>query len=195
MPHFDDEPTLGTRKLLLIGIPSVIGAIVVSMLVQQFSDLLAHRLAAASASAGMPGNSFRRAMFETVVGPSVTLIAALISFAAFLRFPKNLFLGALAFVNAVVRLPETLTLFIRLFFRERTVIPPIQDGAVVAIAHNPTAEIVVLCFLSLTLLFVGVAIIHELTSVKWKWFVALAVYAALIPLQPLLLKIMAPLIA
>ena len=195
MPHFDDEPTLSTRKLLLLGIPSVIGAIVVSMLVQEFSDLVAHRLAAASTSAGMPGNSFRRAMFETVAAPSVTLLAALISFAGFLRFPKNLFLGALAFVNAVVRLPETLTLFIQLFFRPRTMIPPVQNGAVLSVAHNPTAEIVVLCFLSLTLLFVAVAIIHEMNSVKWKWLVALAVYAALIPLQPLVMKILAPLVA
>ena len=195
MPHFDDEPTLPTRRLILLGIPSVIGAIVVSMLVQQFSDILAHRLAAASTSAGMPGNSFRSAMFETVASPSATLLAALVSFAAFLRFPKNLFLGALAFVNAVVRLPETLTLFVQLFFRPRTVIPPVQDGAVLSVAHNPTAEIVVLCFLSLTLLFVAVAIVHEMTTIKWKWLFALAVYAALIPLQPLLMKIIAPLVA
>ena len=195
MPHFDDEPTLPTRELLLFGIPSVIGAIIVSMLVHQFSDLVAHRLAAASTLAGMPGNSFRRAMFETVAAPSVTLLAALISFAAFLRFPKNLFLGALAFVNAIVRLPETVTLFIQLFFRPRPVIVQVQDGAILSVAHNPTAEIVVLCFLSLTLLFVAVAIIHEMSSVKRKWLVALAVYAALIPLQPLMMKIIAPLVA
>ena len=195
MPHFDDEPTLPTRELLLFGIPSVIGAIIVSMLVHQFSDLVAHRLAEASTSAGMPGNSFRRAMFETVAAPSVTLLATLISFAAFLRFPKNLFLGALAFVNAIVRLPETVTLFIQLFFRPRPVIVQVQDGAILSVAHNPTAEIVVLCFLSLTLLFVAVAIIHEMSSVKWKWLVALAVYAALIPLQPLMMKIIAPLVA
>ena len=125
----------------------------------------------------------------------MTLLAALISFAAFLRFPKNLFLGALAFVNAIVRLPETVTLFIQLFFRPRPVIVQVQDGAILSVAHNPTAEIVVLCFLSLTLLFVAVAIIHEMSSVKWKWLVALAVYAALIPLQPLMMKIIAPLVA
>ena len=71
----------------------------------------------------------------------------------------------------------------------------VQDGAILSVAHNPTAEIVVLCFLSLTLLFVAVAIIHEMSSVKWKWLVALAVYAALIPLQPLMMKIIAPLVA
>jgi hypothetical protein len=130
---------------------------------------------------------------ETLAGPASTFLVALGSLALFVRYPRNLFFPSLAFVNATSRLPEAVTLCVQLFFR-RALNPASEEGSLLALLHlhNSTAGLAILCFFSLTLIFMSIAVVHESRWVPWKWPVALAMFGLLIPLQPLLVRVIAP---
>jgi hypothetical protein len=196
--HLGDEPKLAPKRLFLVGVPAFLAAIVLSIIVHEYSHLIAHRIVASAASVQAQGaptieQTARHSPVEELAGPFGTFLLAVVSFALFVRFPGNLFFSAMAFVNATARLPETLTLCLQLFFR-RTTIVETEEGSLLSLLHlhSSTAALVILCFFSLTLLFMSITVIHESRSVPWKWLVALGMVGVFIPVQPLVARIIAP---
>ncbi len=180
----DDADKLSARRLLLAGVPAFVLSIVASMLIHGYAHAIAHTL--------LPREStLQSAAIEELAGPAASFILALLSFAAFVRSPKNLFFSSLAFVSAAGRLPAALVICIRLFFNREA--PPVADeGGLLPLLglHNPTAGLVILCFYSMILLFLCIAVIHESRAVPWKWLMAAAMLAVLIPVQPAVAKIL-----
>jgi hypothetical protein len=199
MPHFDEEDAkLSGGKLILVGVPAFLSALLVSLILYQFSQLIAHRiqhgiLPAGDSQVTAPRQGPFMTPFEALAGPVMNIVVAIGSFALFVRFPKNLFLSALAFISSSGRLREMLELWIQLFFRRAGPIEADEGSLVTALhLHNPTAAIVILTFVALALLFMSITVVHETRVVPRKWLVAACTVALLIPLQPLLSRIVIP---
>ena len=195
MPHFEEVQKLPASRLLVVGLPAFILSIVLSILIHEYAHVLAHRLVSGTSSTQTAGTPAVEATtgsspVEALAGPSATLLVAVVSFALLVRFPGNLFFSSMAFVNAAGRLPETLTLCAQLFFRENATAGT-DESSILTLLHfqNPTAGLVILCFYSMILMFMSVAVIHESKTVPWKWLIALGMLAVTIPAQPVLARI------
>jgi hypothetical protein len=187
------------RTLLLAGIPAFITAIALSLFVHQFAHAVVVRTVC-----GQEVLSIRTVMnieetqtgcpLASVAGPVATFAIALGSFALFMRSPRNLFFASMAFVNASVRLPESLSAFFHLLFYQKPRLA-VDESAIVDLLHfsDPTIPTVILCFFSLTLISLTITVIHETKMVPWKWLVALGMFAAMFPLEKLLWAVIAPL--
>ena len=130
---------------------------------------------------------------SSVAALSATIALAFVSFGIFVRAPKNLFLAAMAFVNATTRLPEAVTLLFQYVIRQKTKL--LSDESIVLkllIFKDPAGETVLICFYVLCLFFFTVIIIHDTKRVPWKWLIALALFVALGPFQEYLLRFIAP---
>jgi len=181
----EPEPTLPPRRVLLLGVPALLLAVAVSLTAHQ----LAHRI---GVSAFCPGSTVASVSLvslggmeqssdgcgmSALAGQAATLGLGILSFAFFLRYPRNLFLASMAFVNATARLPETLTVFLQYLIHNETSIRVDESVSLSLIGlHDPTIPTVIMCFYSLLLLFFAIIVVHDLKSVRYKWPIALMLF-------------------
>ena len=102
----------------------------------------------------------------------------------------------MAFVNASNRLPESFIAFLQLMFRREAT--RISDESIaLKLMHfkDPTGYVVILCFYTLTILFLTITVVNDTKIIPRKWLVAFLLFVALIPLENLLWKMLAPLFA
>jgi len=192
MPLLEEEKKLPRRTLLLVGVPSFVIALVLSLLIHQWAHVLVFRHAC-----GSEGVQFIKAMnlngahtecpMSSLAGTASTFVLALTCFALYMRFPHNLFLGSMAFVNAILRLPEAVTVFFQLLVNRKANLN-VDESAALALLRfsDPAAATVLICFFSLTIFFLAVTIIHDTRMIQRKWLIALCLFAAMIPLENLL---------
>ncbi len=201
MPLREDEPTLPAKKVAAVGIPSFIIALIISLAVHQYAHVaVTHRacaqVGAEVADAGMFDGSHAPCPIASLAGPAATFALALASFALYLRFPGSLFLGSLAFINATLRLPETLSVFLQLLIRQKTDLAVDESLALKLLRlHDPAVGVVLLCFFSLTVIFLTVIIVHDTRAVPSKWLVALGTFVVMIPMESVLWKLVVRMIS
>ena|SRR5689334_14583365 len=196
MPLLQDDPKYGWKRLLLLGLPAFVAAVMISGATHRYAHLFAEGTATQLtareivASAGL-GDVHTATPAGAVAGPAWTFFLALLSFTLYMRFPRSLFLGAMAFVNASMRLPETVTVFLQLLFTNRTQIVVDESLSLALIRLNdPTLSVILLCFFSLTILFLTVTIVHDTKMVPWKWAVAVTLFFLIAPLQSALWRVL-----
>ena len=202
MPLIQAEPRHSTRFLIFVGIPAFILAVVISLCIHQYAHMTVKKY-----SCG-PGHSKESHVVSIIdysddesdcpaaafAGISSTLFLALLSFGLFIHHPRNVFLASMAFVNATNRLPESFTVFFQLLFKRKATY--IADESIALnLMHfkDPTAFVVIMCFYTLTILFLSIIVVHDVRIIPRKWLVALLLFMALIPLENLLWKAIAPL--
>ncbi len=194
MPLLEDEPRLSGKKAAAVGLPSFIIALVLSLAVHQYAHVtISHHACthgeAQIAEAGLFDGSHAPCPIASLAGPVATFALALISFALYLRFPGSLFLGSLAFINATLRLPETVSVFLQLLVHQKTDMVVDESLALQLLhLHDPAVSVVLLCFLSLAIFFLAVIIVHDTRAVPSKWLVALGMFVVMIPLESFLWK-------
>jgi len=201
MPLLEDEPKLPGRKLLTIGLPSFFVAMIVSLLVHQAAHLLVLKNACGGTTISWSDPlSFDVPTVEcpvaSLAGLIATFLLGLVSFAIYMRFPQNLFWGLMAFINASMRIPETIRVFLQLLISQKSDLPYDESVALNLLhVHDPVVGIVILCFLSITLISLTVIIIHDTRMVASKWVIAGSLFIVMIPLETLLWRFLAPMVA
>ena len=200
MPLLEEEQLLSRRKLILFGIPSFVLALVLSLLFHQWAHVLVFKHAC-----GTDGTHLIKVMnlngthtggpLSSFAGTAATFMLALASFALYMRFPTNLFFGSMAFINAILRLPEAATVFFQLLLNRKADVAVDESTALALLRfRDPAAATVILCFFCLTIFFLAVTIIHDTRMVPKKWAIALGLFVAIIPLETLLWNVIAPMI-
>lgn len=188
MALLQDEPPISARVLLLRGIPFFLLAVALSLIVHDQAHVFG-----GTAFCGGDDELFRTAGFlpnaedsaadcgmSALAGQLTTLGLAIISFALFLRYPRNLFLLSMAFVNATTRLPETLTVFLQYLIHNETSLRVDESASLTLIGlSDPTIPTVIMCFYSLLLLFFSIIVVHDIRGVRYKWPIALSLFAGL----------------
>lgn len=195
MALLEEEPKIPTRTLVIVGIPSFIVAVAVSL----FTHHAAHSLIASTFCGTFqshPGHIMNvidlhsspgSCAASSLAGPVWTFFLAIASFALLLRYPRNLFIASMAFVNVTLRLPETVAVFFQLFFN-RHVNLVVDESASLALLQfkEPTIATVIMCFYSITLIFFAVIVVHDMKAVPRKWFIALGLFLLLGTVESLL---------
>ncbi len=201
MPLLEDEPRLSGKKVAAIGLPAFFIALIVSLAVHQYAHVTVGHHACEQAEvqvaeAGLFGCGHAPCPIASLAGPVATFALALVSFALYLKFPGSLFLGSLAFINTTIRLPETVSVFFQLLFRQKTDLLVDESLALQLLhLHDPAVGVVLLCFFSLTIIFLAVIIVHDTRAVPSKWLVALGMFVIMIPLESFFWKIVARMIS
>ncbi len=192
MPFIEEEPKYSSRTLWVLGVPSFVLAVFVSLLSRHYVYLIANQ----SSCGTLSGEGFNlmtilsaphpSCPFSSAAGMSWTFVLALVSFALYMRFPRNLFLGAMAFVNASIRIPATLTVLLQLVSTNRARLVADESASLSLLRlSDPTVAVLLLCFFMLTISALTLTIVHDTKTVRWKWPVAAALFLALGPLQQL----------
>jgi len=185
MPLLEDEPTYPARKLLLVGVPALLVAVGLSLVVHEEAHLFglttfcseSGGVSASAVSLGGLDNGSNGCGMSALAGQAATLFLALLSFALFLRYPRNLFFASMAFVNATARLPETITVFLQYLIHNGTTLRVDESVSLSLIGlADPTIPTVIMCFYSLLLLFFAIIVVHDLKSVRFKWPIAFALF-------------------
>ena len=128
-------------------------------------------------------------------GITSTFILALTSFAFFIHHPRNLFLASMAFINATMRLPETITIFLQYLFHQKTTLIADESVALKLLhMHDQTAAVVILWFYSITIIFLSITIIHDTKVLPAKWVIAFVLFSAIMPLKFIAEKFVAPIV-
>ncbi len=200
MPLRNDEPKYPAKKLLLIGIPAFFLAVLISTVTHEYAHIVVNKFACNGTEAGF-GISYieisdmkLNCPFAAVAGPAWTFLLALASFAYYLHHPCNLFAGAMAFVNASSRIPETVTVFFQLLLHNKTTLI-VDESLALSLFRlkDPTVSIVFMCFFSIIIVFLTLTIINDTKTISRKWLVALVLFVALIPLKYLISIVVIPL--
>jgi len=201
MALLQDEPKISTRTLLFIGIPSFLLAVVLSLLLHR----QAHHIGG-SAFCREPDTMIRPASLiidtenpaeecgmSALTGQLTTLGLGILSFALFLRYPRNLFLMSMAFVNATTRLPETVTVFLQYLIHNESSLR-VDEAASLGIfgLTDPTIPTVIMCFYSLLILFFAIIVVHDIRAVRYKWPIAFVLFAGLGYLESSILGFLGP---
>ena len=187
MPLKEEEPKHPLRKLLILGIPAFMLAVVVSTTTHQYAHSLATKAAMRSLYSPALTNSFSAA-----AGPTWTFVLALVSFGFFLHNPKNLFAASMAFVNASTRVIETISVFFQMLLHGKTSIIADESLSLSLIPFkDPTISIVMLCFFSMITLFLTLIIIHDTKTVPRKWLVAMILFLLLGPMENYVMRVLA----
>lgn len=188
--------------LIFAGIPSLLIAIALSLMIHQLAHMAAKKYSCSSESTReINFVNFRPTeqpdcAIASLAGTSSTFILALISFALLIHYPRNLFLASMAFVNATMRLPEILTVFLQIVLHRKANIAVDESTALHLLPFkDPTASMVILCFYSIVIIFLTIIIIHDIKVVPWKWLVALMLFILLGPLETLAWRYVAPLMS
>ena len=201
MSLIQEEPKHSVRTLIVLGIPAFLLAVCLSVVSHQYIHLLVDKSACSAETTQahlvlaidgiVPHTS---CPISSAAAALWTFCLALVSFTLYLRFPRNLFLGAMAFVNASIRLPETITVFFQLLFntKSRLMVDESRSLALIRL-HDPTISVVLMSFFSLTILFLTITIIHDTKTIPWKWTVALGSFIILSPLQNVIWNVVSPL--
>jgi hypothetical protein len=183
-----DEQTLSAGRLLLVGIPSLVIAVAISLV----SHHQVHRICDAAYCNEAPAvvspalsladleTSHGTCGMSALAGQLWTFALAVASFALLMRFPRNLFLMSMAFVNATARLPETVTVFLQYLINSRTALHVDESVSLSLIGlSDPTIPTVIMCFYSLLLLFFSIIVVHDVRAVRFKWPIALGLFLAM----------------
>ncbi|MBI5019863.1 MAG: hypothetical protein HZB59_00305 [Ignavibacteriales bacterium] len=182
----EEEPKLPRKYLLQKGIPLFLLAVLVSIIFHFLTHALFGSIIGKS-NLDIAGSTEFVTNYHPVAaaaGTIVTLIVAFVSFWYFLHNPQNLFAASMAFVNASMRLTEIVTVFIQMLIYKKTTV--IADESIwLSLIHfnNPTPIIVLLCFLSLVIIFLTIIIVHDSRCIPYKWGIALILFILLIPLE------------
>ncbi|MBI4547996.1 MAG: hypothetical protein HY707_08455 [Ignavibacteriae bacterium] len=214
MPLLEDPPKLPAKQLIFIGIPVFVIAVAISFSTHQIAHILANRFACQTTTtsganvlpaesilqAGMnildTHGSLVRCPIASLAGILWTFGLALASFAIYLRFPRNVFFASMAFVNASARIPETITVFLQLLVHNKSKLIVDESSSLALLSlRDPTLSTVIMCFFSLTVIFLTVTIVHDTKMVPWKWLVALGLFLAIGVLENTLWNLFAPLLA
>jgi hypothetical protein len=187
MALLKEEAPVSARKLLVAGIPAFVAAMAFSLLTHQ----LAHRFGEEAfcgggpAAAADPVSIIRPdAPGETCGAAALAALAwtlglAVVSFILMLRRPSNLLLISLGFINATDRVPETATMFLQYLIHSRSWLRSDESAALSLIGFaDPTIPMVILCAMTLLLVFFSVIIVHDVKTVRYKWVIAAALFAA-----------------
>ncbi|MBI1804399.1 MAG: hypothetical protein HY033_07860 [Ignavibacteriae bacterium] len=200
MPLLEEEQKLPQRKLLIVGIPSFIIALALSLLIHQWAHVVVFKHACGADAMRLIrimdlNGTHTGCPLSSLAGTAATFCLALASFALYMRFPHSLFLGSMAFINAILRLPEAVTVFFQLLVNRKASVN-VDESAAVALLRlqDPAAATVILCFFSLTIFFLAVTIIHDTRMVPKKWAIALGLFIVMIPLESLLWRLIVPMI-
>ena len=202
MPLIEDKPKYSAKTLIIIGIPAFLAAVVISAISHQYIHHLADNIFIGSeefADTYSPDITLHGLAVSSPVaaaaGPIWTFFLAIMSFGLYLHNPRNLFLGSMAFVNASTRMPETITLFLQLLLHNKTTLLTDESYSLALLKlDDPTISIVLLCFFSLTILFLTIIIIHDTKTVPLKWLIAAILFICMIPIQDFLWNKIAPLL-
>lgn len=200
MALIEEEPRHQTRTLLAVGIPSFVLAVAVSLVSHQYAHILVGNSAcgAAGAEPAMRLIGFHSAATPCAIGalagPVWTFGLGLASFALMLRNPHNLFFAAMAFVNATIRLPETLSVFFQLLVHN-VAQSGVDEGSSLALLrlHDQTIPTVIMCFYSITLVFFALIVVHDIRRVPHKWAAAIVLFLLLGFVEQALWGVVAPL--
>jgi hypothetical protein len=191
----EEAPTYTTRTLVAVGIPSFLIAVMVAVLTHLGVHALVGRslLADGTVQAVASLNDHNAGPISSAAGTAWTFLFAVASFALYLRFPNNLFLGSLAFVNASIRIPQTVSVFLELLFTGKAATGT-DEGTLLLLIRltDPTLSVLLMCFFSLTILFLTITVIYDTRTIPWKWGVALALFLAIPPLDRLMTISAAP---
>ena len=197
----EEEEHLPRRTLLAFGIPSFLSALVLSLMFHQWAHVVVLRHACGGT--GMQiikainiGGMHTECPASSLAGVVATFVLALASFALYMRFPRNLFFGSMAFINAILRLPEAVAVFFQLLIHRKTELHVDESIAISLMRlQDPAAATVILCFFSLITFFLAITIIHDTRMVRSKWLVAIGLFIAMIPLESILWRMIVPLIS
>ncbi|HUL44885.1 MAG TPA: hypothetical protein VLY03_11065 [Bacteroidota bacterium] len=203
MSLIEEEPRHPVRTLLLVGCPSFLLAIVLSFASHEFVHLLVNKAACvptaettAVFSLGDTTEPHTTCALSSALGTIWTFALAIVFFSLYLRHPRNLFIGAMAFVNASMRIPESFTVFLQLLFNTRTRLQVDEYRSLALLGlKDPTISVLLMCFFSLTVLFLTITIVHDTKTVPWKWGVAFVLFILLGPIQNFLWSYVAPAIS
>jgi len=202
VPLIEPESNYSWRFMLLAGIPAFIAAVVFSLFIHSYTHIAIEKYSCTpgTTSAHKVVDIFDFTENESgcpsaaLAGIVSTCVLAFASFAFFLHHPRNIFLASMAFVNASGRVPESFIVFFQLMFkREATHVT--DESLSMQLFHfkDPTAFVVILCFYTLTMLFLSITIIHDTKIVRHKWIVATVLFVILMPLENFFWKIFSPL--
>ncbi len=194
MAFREEESKYSTQKLLNVGIPSFVVAVLISTIAHNLAHIITEKLVTLI---GMNAIGyyvrFENICFQnpyvSVSGPISTFLLALISFVFFLRYPRNLFAASMAFINAGSRVVYSVPVFIQLLLHSKTTIVADESISLSLLKFkDPTISIVIMCFFTMITLYLTVIIIHDLKIVPWKWLVASVLLILLMPLQSIIFK-------
>jgi hypothetical protein len=170
---------------MLYGIPALLVAVALSMMAHE----QAHRIGlstfcgentgslASTVSLGGVENGSDGCGMSALAGQLTTLGLGILSFALVLKYPRNLFFAAMAFVNATSRLPESITVFLQYLIHNGTTLHVDESVSLSLMGlSDPTIPTVIMCFYSLLLLFFAIIVVHDLKTVRFKWPIAFALF-------------------
>jgi len=190
----EEESKYSTQKLLMVGIPSFVAAVLISTITHNLAHIITKKLVTSmeinSIEYYIGGENIHfHHPYVSAAGPIWTFALALISFGFFLRYPQNLFAASMAFVNASSRTVDSVPVFIQLLLHSKTTIVTDESISLAILRFkDPTISIVMMCFFSIITLYLTVIIIHDLKIVPWKWLVALVLLILLMPLQSIIFE-------
>ncbi|HUN64530.1 MAG TPA: hypothetical protein VMW43_00400 [Bacteroidota bacterium] len=192
MPLLDDEPTVHSRRLLRTGLPLFLLALVLSILIHQ----TAHSLVYKKACGGQAGPASVPSLVRedrtecpaaSLAGTIATFATAIASFAVYARNTRRLFWGSMAFVNAAIRIPSGVAVFLQLLIGQKSDLAVDESVALRLLhQHDPAVSILLICFYSLTLLFLAITIVHDTRILPGKWMIASCLFVGIIPLELLI---------
>lgn len=200
----EEEPKISVRKLISVGIPSFIVAVMISMITHQYAHTLV-----ASTICGTEQMKIGHAMnvidlhtvqtpcaVSSLAGPVWTFVLALVSFGLLLKYPRNLFVASMAFVNVTLRLPETIAVFLQLLI-DRKVSLVVDESSLPTLLHfkEPTIATVIMCFYSIILIFFTMIVVHDMKAIPKKWYIALGLFLLLGSVESILWRALTPLFA
>jgi hypothetical protein len=200
MPLLNEEPKLPAHRLLKIELPLFFLALLISVLIHQVAHNVVYRKFCAG---NYPMNRQPSAILEThtdcpeaaIAGVVATFLTAVASFAIYIRNSNILFFGSAAFINATIRLPETIAVFLQMLLRQKTDLNVDESIALRMLhMHDPAVAILILCFFSLTIFFLAITIIHDTMIIPSKWAIAACLFALIIPLDVLLRRMIEPML-
>jgi hypothetical protein len=189
MALLQDAPTLSAKRLMIIGIPAVLFAVAISLFTHREAHRIGDQAFCGGGQAPAAGPVFWLIDGESppgtcgmsaLAGQAWTFGLAVASFALFVRLPGSLFLMSMAFVNASARIPESATVFLQYLINNRTTLHVDETVALSLIGPaDPAIPTVIMCFYSLLLLFFSIIVVHNVKAVRYKWAIALALFASM----------------
>jgi hypothetical protein len=202
MTLLKDIPTLPAKRVMLVGIPALLLAVAFSLVSHREAHLLGDRTFCGGSPAAAAGPVLRLMEGETppgscgasaLAGALWTLGLAVGSFALLVRFPGSLFLMSLAFVNASARIPESVTVFLQYLINNKTTLRVDESLSLALIGSvDPAIPTVIMCFYSLLLICFTIIVVHNVKVVRYKWGIALSVFAAMTFIERGIFWVLAP---
>lgn len=204
MALLQDEPTYTAKRMLTAGVPAFLVAVAITLV----SHSWAHRYGDAAFCGGAKDHPVSTVLWlidgeappgmcgmSALTAAAWTFGLAVVSFAALVRFPRSLFLLSLAFVNASARIPESLTVFLQYLINNRTSLRVDESVALSLMGPiDPAVPTVIMCFYSLLLLFFTIIVVHNVKVVRYKWPIALALFAGMVFIERAILFLLSPLL-